>query len=54
MRVGIVGVGSMGSIHAAGWAETPAKIAGFLHRTEAGARPLADMCTPTWMPSWPT
>jgi len=42
MRVGIVGVGSMGSIHAAGWAETPAKIAGFLHRTEAGARPLAD------------
>jgi predicted dehydrogenase len=32
----------MGSTHAAGWAETPAEIAGFLHRTEEGARSLAD------------
>jgi predicted dehydrogenase len=42
MRVGIVGVGFMGSTHAAAWAETEAEIAGFLHRTEAGARPLAE------------
>jgi predicted dehydrogenase len=42
MKVGIVGVGSMGSAHAAGWAETPAEIAGFLHRTEEGAQPLAE------------
>jgi predicted dehydrogenase len=42
MRVGIAGVGFMGSTHAAAWAESEAEIAGFLHRTEAGARPLAD------------
>ena len=39
MKVGIVGVGFMGSTHAAGWAETPAEIVGFIAetQTEAGA-----------------
>jgi predicted dehydrogenase len=39
MRVGIVGVGFMGTTHAAGWVETPAQIAGFTAETnkEAGA-----------------
>src|SRR5215213_2415117 len=59
MRVGIVGVGFMGTTHAAGWAETPAKIVGFAAETqiEAGAisekyetntyRSLEDICSPT-------
>ena len=39
MKVGIVGVGSMGVTHAAGWAETPAQLVGFTAETqrEAGA-----------------
>jgi predicted dehydrogenase len=39
MKVGIVGVGFMGTTHAAGWAETPAEIVGFTAETlkEAGA-----------------
>src|SRR5687767_13509863 len=39
MKVGIVGVGFMGTTHAAGWAETPAEIVGFTAetQTEAGA-----------------
>jgi predicted dehydrogenase len=39
MKVGIVGVGFMGTTHAAAWAETPAEIAGFAAETnqEAGA-----------------
>ena len=39
MKVGIVGVGFMGTTHAAGWAETPAAIVGFTAETnqEAGA-----------------
>lgn len=41
MRVGIAGVGFMGTTHAAAWAETEAEIAGFLHKTEEGALPLA-------------
>lgn len=38
MRVGIVGVGFMGTTHAASWAETPAEIVGFTAETtkEAG------------------
>lgn len=32
MRVGIVGTGFMGQAHAAGWAETPAVIAGFVSK----------------------
>lgn len=42
MRVGIVGVGGMGSTHAAAWKATPAEIAGFVATTEAHAQPLAD------------
>jgi predicted dehydrogenase len=41
MRVGIVGVGFMGVTHAAGWAETPAKIAGFLADPVSEAATLA-------------
>lgn len=41
MKVGIVGVGFMGATHAAGWANTPASIAGFLASTPDSARPLA-------------
>ena len=39
MKVGIVGAGSMGATHAAGWAETPAEIVGFTAETmqESGA-----------------
>jgi len=42
MRVGIIGVGFMGSTHAAGWAETDAHLAGFLAETPEEAQPLAD------------
>ncbi len=42
MRVGIAGVGSMGRTHADAWTETEAEIAGFLHKTQEGARPLAE------------
>ncbi len=42
MKIGIAGTGFMGETHAAGWAETPATIAGFVGGTPAGARPLAD------------
>lgn len=42
MKIGIVGTGFMGITHAAGWAATPAKIAGFVGGTPAGARPLAE------------
>ena len=41
MRVGIVGVGSMGTTHAAGWAETPAEITGFAAETRGEAAALA-------------
>src|SRR5215211_9188017 len=41
MRVGIVGVGFMGTTHAAGWAETPAEIAGFTAETQNEAGKLA-------------
>jgi predicted dehydrogenase len=34
MRIGIVGVGFMGTTHAAGWADTPATIAGFTAETQ--------------------
>ena len=42
MRVGIVGVGGMGSTHAAAWNTTPARIAGFMATTEEHAQPLTD------------
>lgn len=41
MRVGIAGVGFMGSTHAAGWVETEATIAGFLAQPPAQAAALA-------------
>lgn len=44
MRVGIVGVGFMGSTHAAGWAETGAELVGCLAETVDEARPLAEQC----------
>jgi myo-inositol 2-dehydrogenase / D-chiro-inositol 1-dehydrogenase len=41
MKVGIVGAGSMGITHAAGWAETPAEIVGFSAETQQEASALA-------------
>lgn len=41
MRVGIVGVGSMGQTHAAGWSRTPAHIVGFMADKPETAAPLA-------------
>jgi len=41
MNVGIVGVGSMGTTHAAGWAATPAHIIGFAAETQREAGALA-------------
>ena len=41
MKVGIVGAGSMGTTHAAGWAETPAEIVGFAAETSREADGLA-------------
>ena len=42
MKVGIVGVGSMGMTHAAGWAETPAEIVGFTAEKQPEAGSLAE------------
>jgi predicted dehydrogenase len=41
MKVGIVGVGFMGTTHAAGWAGTPAEIVGFAAETEKEAGTIA-------------
>lgn len=41
MKIGIVGVGFMGTTHAAGWAETPASIVGFTAETSQEAVALA-------------
>lgn len=41
LRVGIVGVGTMGSLHAAAWAATPATIAGFFALDQPRAELLA-------------
>ena len=41
MKVGIVGAGSMGTTHAAGWDETPAEIVGFVAETSREADGLA-------------
>src|SRR5215510_8187019 len=41
MKVGIVGAGSMGPTHAAGWAKTPARIVGFAAETSREADVLA-------------
>ncbi len=42
MKIGIVGTGSMGKTHAAGWAETPATIGGFVGKTKAHVQSLAE------------
>jgi len=42
MRVGIAGVGFMGSTHTAGWVETGAELTGCVAETEDEARLLAD------------
>ncbi|MGE5375965.1 MAG: Gfo/Idh/MocA family protein [Bacteroidota bacterium] len=42
MKVGIVGVGFMGTTHAAGWAETPAEIVGFTAETPQEAGVIAE------------
>ena len=41
MKVGIVGAGFMGTTHAAGWAETPAEIIGFIAETTQESGTLA-------------
>ncbi len=41
MKIGIVGVGFMGTTHAAGWADTPAKIVCFTAETQQEAGALA-------------
>src|SRR5215213_1532894 len=51
MRVGIVGVGFMGTTHAAGWAETPAEIVGFTAETEKEAGTLSKQYKTTVYPS---
>ena len=40
-KIGIVGVGFMGTTHAAGWAATPAQISGFLAKPQQEANTLA-------------
>lgn len=40
-RIGIVGTGSMGTTHAAGWAETEAVIGGFVAKNDDSAQALA-------------
>lgn len=42
MRVGIVGAGSMGQAHAAGWRVAGAQVAGFVSAGHASARKLAE------------
>ena len=42
MKVGIVGVGFMGTTHAAGWATTPAQLIGFTAETNKEAGALAE------------
>ncbi len=41
MRVGLIGTGFMGRVHAAAWAQTPAEIAGYFSLSEAAGRDLA-------------
>lgn len=41
MKIGIVGVGFMGTTHASGWADTPAQIVGFTAETQQEAEDLA-------------
>ena len=41
MKIGIAGVGSMGTAHAAAWSTTDAQLVGFVATTQAHAQPLA-------------
>jgi len=52
MKVGIVGAGSMGVTHAAGWAETPAEIVGFNAETTQESGTLAKRYHATVYPSF--
>jgi predicted dehydrogenase len=52
MKVGIAGVGFMGTTHAAGWAATEAAIAGFVAETPQEARRLADQYQARVYPSY--
>ena len=51
MRVGIVGVGFMGTTHAVAWAETPAEIVGFTAETQKEASALSKQYKTTVYPS---
>ena len=42
MRVGIVGAGTMGTVHAAAWATTGADLVGVVAKNRATAQPLAE------------
>lgn len=41
LRIGIVGAGTMGAVHAEAWAHTPAQVVGFVSRRLDNARRLA-------------
>ena len=41
MRVGIIGTGAMGQTHAQAWTQTPAKISGFVSKSDETADALA-------------
>ena len=51
MKVGIVGVGFMGTTHAAGWAETPAEIVGFTAETQQEAGNISKQYSTNVYPS---
>jgi myo-inositol 2-dehydrogenase / D-chiro-inositol 1-dehydrogenase len=51
MKVGIVGVGFMGTTHAAGWAETPAEIVGFTAESPTEAHAISKQYKTTVYPS---
>jgi predicted dehydrogenase len=50
MKVGIVGVGFMGTTHAAGWAETDVEIVGFGAETRVEALPLVTLYDAKYFP----
>jgi len=52
MKVGIVGAGSMGTTHGAGWAETPAEIIGFTAETTQESGALAERYNAKVYPSF--
>lgn len=54
MKVGIAGVGFMGSTHAAGWAETEAELVGFAAETVQEAEEIAAQYNVQIFPDYPT